>query len=220
MPYHAFIESSLGRILLCADTPGLSGLYFVGQKDCPRLEGLPVAQGDALQPRAGELDGRPIHQLRVRSGAQPLDGLHGMPMPHGDVVFAATLQIRESHVPAAVKAIFQATLAQLQAYAADRRHVFSIPLDLNQGTAFQQSVWRAMLCIAPGQVVSYGELAQQAGLTAGHGRAVGAAVGRNPVSIIVPCHRVVAANKQLNGYSGGLSRKLQLLQFEGLALAA
>jgi methylated-DNA-[protein]-cysteine S-methyltransferase len=88
-----------------------------------------------------------------------------------------------------------------------------VPLDL-QGTPFQQAVWRTLLGIAPGATRSYSELARDAG-AAGAVRAVGAAVGRNPVSVIVPCHRVIGRDGSLTGYAGGLPRKTALLQLEG-----
>ena len=88
------------------------------------------------------------------------------------------------------------------------------PLDLTAGTPFQQSVWQALLQIPTGQSQTYGELARQLARPQAV-RAVGAAVGRNPVSIIVPCHRVLGAGGQLTGYAGGLWRKQALLQLEG-----
>ena len=90
---------------------------------------------------------------------------------------------------------------------------FILPLDLNQGSAFQQQVWRALLAIAPGQTRTYGQIAQGLGKAAAV-RAVGAAIGRNPLSIFVPCHRVVGANGALTGYAGGLERKQALLHLE------
>ena len=108
------------------------------------------------------------------------------------------------------------TAAQLAEYFAGERHAFDLPLDLTGGTAFQQAVWRALLAIPSGHKSSYGQIGQAAGLTkANSGRAVGAAVGRNPISIIVPCHRVVGASGLLTGYAGGLDRKTALLKLEG-----
>ena len=89
-----------------------------------------------------------------------------------------------------------------------------MPLDLSCGTAFQQSVWQALLAIPQGEVVSYGEVSRRIGKPAAV-RAVGGAVGRNPVSIIVPCHRVMGTNGALTGYGGGLTRKSALLRLEG-----
>jgi methylated-DNA-[protein]-cysteine S-methyltransferase len=107
---------------------------------------------------------------------------------------------------------------ELAAYWRGELARFGVPLDL-LGTPFQQAVWRALCAIAPGATRSYGEIAQNAGVS-GAARAVGAAVGRNPVSIIVPCHRVIGRDGSLTGYAGGLERKAALLQLEGAGVAA
>ncbi len=86
------------------------------------------------------------------------------------------------------------------------------PLDLH-GTAFQQKVWQALLAIPAGETRSYGDIAREIGAPTAV-RAVGAAVGRNPVSILVPCHRVVGSSGKLTGYAGGLERKTWLLAHE------
>lgn len=91
---------------------------------------------------------------------------------------------------------------------------FNVPLDLNQGTVFQQKVWLALLDIPAGQTVSYHYLAQRIGQPKAV-RALGGAVGRNPISIVVPCHRVLGADGSLTGYAGGLERKKILLAGEG-----
>jgi len=106
------------------------------------------------------------------------------------------------------------TATQLQAYFAGRRTVFDLPLDLSRGTPFQQAVWHALLAIPAGVHQSYGQLALELSNPQAV-RAVGAAVGRNPVSIIVPCHRVLGSTGQLTGYAGGLERKRALLLLEG-----
>ena len=103
--------------------------------------------------------------------------------------------------------------AQLRQYFAGQRQVFALPLCIPGGTAFQQAVWHGLLAIPAGATTSYGALAQRLGKPAAV-RAVGAAVGRNPVTIIVPCHRVVGADGSLTGYAGGLERKTALLQLE------
>ena len=109
--------------------------------------------------------------------------------------------------------VLQAAQAQLAAYFAGTRSRFDLPLDLGQGTTFQQSVWHTLLQIPYGATLSYGALAAAIGKPSAV-RAVGAAVGRNPVSIIVPCHRVLGAHGALTGYAGGLERKTALLQGE------
>lgn len=105
-------------------------------------------------------------------------------------------------------------VAQLADYFAGKRTQFDLPLDLQGGTAFQQSVWQALLAIPPGGTTSYGDLSQRVGRPAAV-RAVGAAIGRNPVSIVVPCHRVLGRDGSLTGYAGGLERKSALLALEG-----
>jgi methylated-DNA-[protein]-cysteine S-methyltransferase len=97
--------------------------------------------------------------------------------------------------------------------------LLDLPLDLQQGTVFQQQVWQGLLQIAAGQTWSYAGLAARIGRAAAV-RAVGAAVGRNPICIFVPCHRVVGANGALTGYAGGLERKTALLQLERAATIA
>lgn len=108
--------------------------------------------------------------------------------------------------------VLAATLAQLQAYFAQRRSDFDLPL-APHGTPFQRQVWQTLLDIPFATRISYGEVAARMG--AGRGvRAVAAAIGRNPISLIIPCHRVVAASGSLTGYAGGLERKAQLLELE------
>ena len=101
---------------------------------------------------------------------------------------------------------------QLDAYFAGRLHDFDVELHL-EGTPFQVRVWAALREIPYGQTISYGELASRVG-SPGASRAVGLANGRNPVAVIVPCHRVIAADGTLGGYSGGLERKRALLDLE------
>ena len=104
---------------------------------------------------------------------------------------------------------------QLAEYFAGKRTHFELPLDVSGGTAFQQSVWQALLQIAPGDTTSYGTLSGRIGKPLAV-RAVGSAVGRNPLSIVVPCHRVLGADGSLTGYAGGLPRKQALLKLEGV----
>lgn len=115
--------------------------------------------------------------------------------------------------PAGRHPVLAETQAQLDDYFAGERSTFELPLDLSGGTDFQRSVWQALLAIAPGATCSYGALSRQIGHPAAV-RAVGAAVGRNPISLVVPCHRVVGSDGALTGYAGGLPRKQALLQLE------
>ena len=102
---------------------------------------------------------------------------------------------------------------QLQEYFAGQRQSFTVPLDM-QGTAFQKSVWQALLTIPFGQTRTYSEIANQIGAPKAV-RAVGAANGKNPISIMAPCHRVIGASGKLTGFAGGLEAKAYLLKLEG-----
>lgn len=108
---------------------------------------------------------------------------------------------------------FTAVREQLDAYFAGRLTTFDLPLCLAAGTPFQRTVWEALTRIPYGQTRGYGELATELG-NPGASRAVGLANGKNPIGIIVPCHRVVGAGGSLVGYGGGLARKRALLDFE------
>lgn len=104
------------------------------------------------------------------------------------------------------------TERQLGEYFAGKRSTFSMPLDM-RGTRFQKDVWKALRTIPFGETRSYGQLAKQLGNPRAT-RAVGAANGRNPLSIIVPCHRVIGSDGQLTGFAGGLNTKRHLLKLE------
>ena len=114
-------------------------------------------------------------------------------------------------------AVTDLAIAQLGEYFAGHRHDFDVPVSL-AGTAFQLSVWERLVDLQWGEVISYGELGQTTGRPTA-GRAVGGAVGANPVPIIVPCHRVLGANGVITGYSGGegIPTKSWLLEHEGIA---
>ena len=110
-------------------------------------------------------------------------------------------------------AIALLTIAELEAYFAGRLTSFSVPLDLSTGTKFQQTVWRALLTIPYGQTISYATLAQNIGKPTAY-RACANANGKNPISLIIPCHRVIASDGGLGGYTGGLDIKRALLKLE------
>lgn len=118
--------------------------------------------------------------------------------------------VEDAHDPVLVQ-----TEQQLQDYFAGKRSAFSVPLDF-AGIDFQQKVWAALLTIPFGETRSYAQIAEQIGSPKAV-RAVGAANGRNPISIIAPCHRVVGANGKLTGFAGGLDVKLRLLNLEAVA---
>lgn len=158
--------------------------------------------------------------LHCATHTTPLGPVLLLASPHG---LAGLWFKGQRHHPAADR-VAQWTLAprnpllreaerQLDAYFGATESAFDLPVDLSAGTDFQQTVWRALLGIPRGNTASYRTLAQQIGRPLA-ARAVGAAVGRNPVSIIVPCHRVVGSDGGLIGYAGGLDRKHALLRLE------
>ncbi len=101
---------------------------------------------------------------------------------------------------------------ELAEYFHDGRKHFETPLS-PEGTPFQRSIWKAISTVDFGETITYGELARRAGFP-GSARAAGAATGRNPLTLIVPCHRIVGSSGALTGYAGGLARKRALLAFE------
>ena len=113
--------------------------------------------------------------------------------------------------------VFDRVQAWLNAYFAGEQPIIDFPVR-PQGTPFRQTIWSLLQEIPYGEVRTYGELASLAAERVGHlvgGQAVGGAVGHNPISIVIPCHRVVAGNGELTGYAGGLDRKVALLRLEG-----
>jgi methylated-DNA-[protein]-cysteine S-methyltransferase len=113
-------------------------------------------------------------------------------------------------------ASFSIVRGQLAEYFAGTRQQFDVPLKVD-GTPFQQRVWQELVRIPFATTITYGQLAQRVGMPTGS-RAVGNANGRNPISIIVPCHRVIGANGKLTGYAGGVEKKEWLLDWERSAV--
>jgi O-6-methylguanine DNA methyltransferase len=120
-------------------------------------------------------------------------------------------------VPAPIRRWHRATAAALKAVLAGYAAKTLPPLDWSGKTEFQKSVWRALRKIRQGQTKSYGEIARAIGKPKAV-RAVGGACGANPIPVLVPCHRVLAANGKIGGFSGGLHRKRELLKREGVSL--
>jgi methylated-DNA-[protein]-cysteine S-methyltransferase len=152
--------------------------------------------------------------------------------PVGPLLLAASdagLHVIEFHAPrhtarrgpdwtAGDHPLLRETARQLDEYFAARRHAFDLPL-APQGTAFQLQVWRTLATIPYGETISYAELAVRVGRP-GASRAVGAANGRNPLPIVLPCHRVIGVNGSLTGFGGGLPTKRFLLDLEARARPA
>lgn len=120
--------------------------------------------------------------------------------------------------------VLRAAAAWLERYFSGGRPAPQELLLAPQGSAFRQQVWRLLCEIPYGAVVTYGEIAQEIALRSGRekmaAQAVGGAVGHNPISLIIPCHRVIAAGGRLGGYGGGLELKRRLLAWEGVSLPA
>lgn len=119
---------------------------------------------------------------------------------------------RDDEVP-----VLKEAVAQLRAYFARDLKDFDLPL-APRGTEFQQRVWAQLRAIGWGETASYGEIAKRLGMTNAASRAVGLANGKNPIPIVIPCHRVIGANGSLTGYAGGIERKQTLLTLETEAL--
>jgi methylated-DNA-[protein]-cysteine S-methyltransferase len=168
MTVYIVVDSPVGALLLTAEGPALTRVYF------ERNRGAPA---------------RPEPGWRADDGAQ-----------------------------GAASAVLAAARAQLGEYFAGRRQTFDLPL-APAGTPFQRRVWEALRALGHGETVSYAELARRAGAP-GAARAIGAANGRNPIPIVVPCHRVIGADGSLTGFGGGVERKEWLLAHEGAWPAA
>jgi methylated-DNA-[protein]-cysteine S-methyltransferase len=148
----------------------------------------------------------PIGRLLLTSDGTALTGLYMEP--------SRKAQCTDGWIEDVSVAPLSATVRQLTEYFEGTRREFDLPLRL-QGTAFQQRVWRQLTEIPYGQTWSYGQLAKHIDKPSAS-RAVGLANGRNPISILVPCHRVIGADGSLTGYGGGIERKRWLLVHEGL----
>ena len=154
----------------------------------------------------------PLSGITISSDGTAITGLWF----NGQKYFASTLgaDYKEENLP-----VFTEAKRWLDMYFSGREPDFTPPLALN-GSAFRMAVWQILQSIPYGQTITYGAIAQQLAAQAGQAKmsaqAVGGAVGHNPISIIVPCHRVVGAGGSLTGYAGGIGKKVQLLELEGI----
>ena len=146
----------------------------------------------------------PIGQLLLCGDEEHLTGLYTAPRCHDPAVVR---DARRANAP------FARAREQLEQYFAGERLAFDIPLGMRGGSPFFQSVWRSLLEIPFGATTTYGAIAGKLGHPTA-ARAVGLANGRNPIAIVVPCHRVIGAGGDLTGYAGGLERKRFLLGLE------
>jgi methylated-DNA-[protein]-cysteine S-methyltransferase len=139
------------------------------------------------------------------------EGLHAILLPRGKRTAKRDPNWQESDC-----GVVRETIRQLKAYFAQKLTKFDLPLR-PEGTPFQLAVWGKLQRIPYGEVISYGELARRIGKPQAS-RAVGAANGKNPIPIVIPCHRVIGSNGKLTGYGGGLPIKEALLKLEGARL--
>ncbi|RKP51787.1 methylated-DNA--[protein]-cysteine S-methyltransferase [Pararobbsia silviterrae] len=147
----------------------------------------------------------PLGEMLIASDGEALSGLWFL-----NQKYSPTL---DGWRRAPTHAVIRATHEQIDAYFHGDLAAFTVPL-APRGTPFQEHVWRALLTIDYGVLTTYGDIALRVGLPKAKARAVGGAVGRNPISIIVPCHRVIGQSGSLTGYAGGLDRKRALLALE------
>ena len=188
------------------------------------LRALRELYGSPMVERSGSA-GRAVHYTSL---AAPIGrvlvavgdaGLVRLGFRQSEAAFVAELE-RQLGVPA-VRSPSEtaAVVAQLRAYFAGRRRRFDLPVDLSHVTPFVRRVLTATMQVPAGNLVSYGDIARRIGQPKGS-RAVGQALGRNPIPIVIPCHRVIAAGGRIGGYTGGLAIKRRLLRIEGVLAAA
>ena len=210
MNYKMSYTSSLGEMLLSADDEGLTGAWFVGQKYF----------GSRLQ------DAQDVSVLNTvdNSGASTLSN-QGDVLRDFDDASSNFMNTSSAFDNVSSGAVYALRMAKrwLDEYFAGIEPTVQVSLHL-VGTDFQNEVWEILQTIPYGKTITYGEIAKQIAAKRGIARmssqAVGGAVGHNPVSIIVPCHRVVGSNGSLTGYAGGIDKKVALLTLEGLDMSA
>ncbi|CAB3764626.1 cysteine methyltransferase [Burkholderia sp. MSh2] len=154
----------------------------------------------------------PLGDIAVRIEDDALTGLYFV----GQKYFPPLAIARDADARTA-SPLARQVAEEIADYFSGARDTFSVPIHL-RGTAFQRRVWKELLAIPFGELVTYGDITERVGLPMSGARAVGGAVGRNPVSIMVPCHRVIGASGSLTGYAGGIDRKRALLSLEGAGI--
>ncbi|MEY2688400.1 MAG: hypothetical protein RL375_2598, partial [Pseudomonadota bacterium] len=191
----AHIDTPLGGALLVASDIGLAGFWFHGQAHHPL-----AAQGhdETASPAGQAADGTATWTGAVAAEVVPLTSpAAALHLANAGAGVIAPVRFDLPEAPS--HPMLAPAIAQLDQYWRGERRHFDLALDL-RGTPFQQAVWQQLLGIACGNTSTYGAIATRIGKAAAV-RAVGAAVGRNPVSVIVPCHRVVGGNGDLTGYA-------------------
>ena len=154
----------------------------------------------------------PLGKLTLAAGTHGLAGAWFEDQQHRPPALCGAGKAAWPSTPA--HPVLREAASQIEAYFSGALKTFELPLDLSAGTDFQQAVWQALLALPRGQTCTYGELSKRIGRPSAV-RATGGAIGRNPLSVIVPCHRVIGQGGALTGYAAGLERKRTLLQLEG-----
>ena len=185
--------SSVGPLFLAASDRGLVALEFDAR--------LPGQQTIRPNPRDLRSENQGSENLRSEKSSSEKQRPEDERMDRSGLRFEDSASVMQSYV------------RELEEYFAGQRRQFAFPLDL-RGTDFQLACWRALLAIPYGETRTYGDIARAVGRPQGF-RAVGRANNRNPVAIVVPCHRVIASDGTLCGYGGGLDVKRKLLELEG-----
>jgi methylated-DNA-[protein]-cysteine S-methyltransferase len=209
-PSTATMMSPIGELVLTACDEGLLEVRLPASgSPLPRA----AARGsDVMTGPGNDVMTGPGNDVATELGAA---GVPSNPAPIGDVEPAFVSPPQEPRLSA--DAVLAAARRQLTEYFAGRRRTFVLPLSV-AGTEFERRVWEALSGVAYGATVTYGQLARSIGKP-GAARAVGAALGRNPLAVVVPCHRVVATGGGLGGFAGGLARKRLLLEGESTVTA-
>lgn len=191
MLFRKSYPSPLGELTMVSDGKALTALSFQGEK----YEAAVVEES-----QTGDRDNQAVVIGKTKTNEQEADALE-----------------KEG-----AKAVFDCTERWLDSYFSGHNPDFTPPICL-KGTSFQEDVWEILKRIPYGKVISYGEIARQIaekrGLKRMSAQAVGGAVGRNSIAIIIPCHRVVGSNGSLTGYAGGLDKKTELLKIEGVLIS-
>jgi len=178
------------------------------RKDAGRSLRLPLAS-----PRAAVIFVTPWGWMGISETKEGIDAIV-LPKPSRAAVESVLRASGEKPIEYRTSARLQTARTQVSEYLSRRRQCFDLPLDLSQGTTFQRLVWRMLQHVPYGSLRSYRWIAARAGGRQ-YARAVGNAVGANPLPIVIPCHRIVAHDGTLGGFSGGLLLKRKLLALEG-----
>ncbi|ANN70209.1 methylated-DNA--[protein]-cysteine S-methyltransferase [Bordetella bronchialis] len=226
-PRLRIVETPLGPMRLHAQGGALTGAWFLDQGDCPAGdEAAASTAGARIKAKArasivAATASSPLAAASSQPAAAPLSGsATPLPAPAAPVAATGTPRLAagltlDGHPE---DPILDRAELELAEYFAGKRRAFSLPM-APPGTPFQRRVWDALRDIPFGELQSYGALSQCCAQSAAV-RAVAQAVGRNPISIFIPCHRIVGSDGSLTGFGGGLPRKQALLALEGHAYAS